>query len=865
MQIRFLTFILGIFSCFCLSAQTGFITGTTIDQSNGVLPGVSIYINGVDKTLSSSSDSDGYFNIEVPSNKNFSVEFRFAGKKPIFKSVNLKQEQVTQWRIRMFDSSTSIGTAAEVTDYRRNTTMTKMDPKVLVNIPSIKNDISSIILTQGLGVSVTSELSSGYNVRGGNFDENLVYVNDIEVYRPFLVRAGQQEGLSFPNPDMISTMSFSAGGFEARYGDKLSSVLDINYARPSSFSGSVMASLLGASLHFQDKSEKGNFTYNTGFRYRSNTYVLGSLDTEGDYNPNYIDLQTYMTWRPNDKGVWNFDILGNYSRNRYNFVPQTRETNIGNINEALRLTIFFDGQERSQFETGFGAISANYVPFPKRLLKFQLSAFKTQESETFDILGQYTLDELERDLGADEFGDVLRNLGVGSFLEHGRNYLDATVLTFNHKGLMESDNGEEKLRWGVRFQNEIINDQLREWVYIDSVGFSTPISPSNEIQLNDVVIGENNLNTMRAMGHAQYERKRSLDSGSEWTANLGIRANYWSFTKENVISPRAVFSYKPFKEKTRLDSSGKAIKFNKDVLYKFAAGYYYQPPFYREIRRFDGTLNENIQAQKSMHFLASMDYNFTAWDRPFKFIGEAYYKNLVRIIPYEIDNVRIRYYADDTAKGYTTGTDFMVNGEFIKGVQSWIRLSLLRSREDIANDNFLEFYNSDGELIIEGITANDEVVETVEVDPGFIRRPTDQLFSFSMFFQDEMPRYPAWKVQITGFYGTNLPYGPPGNERRDDILKTPSYRRVDLGLSRELFYARNERLKDIAEGKIESEADDDKTRFFKSGFVSLEFFNLLGINNTINHTWIEAVNGRQYAIPNFLTGRRINLKLVLKI
>ena len=864
MQLRFLTLLIGLISCISISAQTGFISGTVVDKTNQPLPNATILLRSLNNSFSEATDIDGKFNIEVPANVSYSVEFSFINSTPIYRTANLKQGQSTNWKIKLFEISTKLGIATVVDKQRPS--MTKMDPKLIVKIPSINNDISSIILTQGLGTSITSELSSGYNVRGGNFDENLVYVNDIEVYRPFLVRAGQQEGLSFPNPDMISTMSFSAGGFEARYGDKLSSVLDISYNRPSEFSGSLMASLLGGALHFEDKSKKGNFTYNTGFRYKSNAYVLGSLDTEGDYNPNYIDLQTYMTWRPNDKGVWNFDILGNYSRNRYNFVPQTRETNIGNINEALRLTIFFDGQERSQFETGFGAISANYVPFPKRLLKFQLSAFKTQESETFDILGQYFLDELERDLGADEFGDVLRNLGVGSFLEHGRNYLDATVLTFNHKGLAENDDGDRRIRWGVRIQNEVINDELREWIYLDSVGFSTPVAPSNQIFLNEVIIGKNEVNSIRGMSHLQYEKELETEKGNTWTANVGVRANYWNYNNETVVSPRAVFSYRPLTFKEYTDSTGNVTKKRKDILYKFSAGYYYQPPFYRELRRFDGTLNSNIQAQKSIHFLTGIDYNFTSWGRPFKFIGEAYYKNLARIIPYEIDNVRIRYYADDTAKGYTAGTDFMVNGEFIKGVQSWIRLSLLHSREDIADDNFLENYNSDGELIIEGITANDEIAETLEVDPGYIRRPTDQLFSFSMFFQDEMPRYPAWKVQVTGFYGTNLPYGPPGNERRDDILKTPSYRRVDLGLSRELFYNRSLRIQAIEEGTLEAKPGEmDKKNLFSSGFISLEFFNLLGINNTINHTWIEAVNGRQYAIPNFLTGRRINLKLVLKI
>ncbi len=867
MQQRFLVFILVFFFGTYAYSQDSFISGKVVDEDGSGIPGATILIRGLTNNISTAAEVDGSFEIAVPANITLNVEFSSVASHPRFKKTNLKQGQTVEWTIVLIDKIQDIGPAI-ITDVDSRATMNKMDPRIFDRLPSINNDISSIILAQGLGTSITTELSSGYNVRGGNFDENLVYVNDIEVYRPFLVRAGQQEGLSFPNPDMISTMSFSPGGFEARYGDKLSSVLDINYARPASFSGSIAASLLGGALHIQDQSKKGNFTYNTGIRYKSNAYVLGSLDTKGDYNPNYIDIQSYLTYRPNDNGVWNFDILGNYSRNRYNFIPQTRETNIGSINEALRLTIFFEGEERSQFETGFGAISANYVPFPKRLLKFQFSAFKTQESETYDILGQYRLDELERDLGADEFGDVLKNLGVGSFLEHGRNYLDATVLTFNHKGLMESDDSSQKLRWGLRYQNEMIIDQLREWVFIDSVGFSSPINPSDQILLNDVVIGKNNINSNRIMGHLQYEKNIERRNTSVWTMNLGVRANYWDFTDETVISPRVIFSYDPNKYKVVKDEDGEEVRTKKDILYKFAAGYYYQPPFYREMRRFDGSINTDIEAQKSIHLLTGVDYNFKAWNRPFKFLGEAYYKSLAKIIPYEIDNVRIRYYADDKAKGYTTGTDFMVNGEFIDGVQSWLRLSILRSRENIENDNFYEYLNSDGDTIIFGITRNDEIVDSFSVEPGFIRRPTDQFLSFSIFFQDEMPRYPAWKVQVTGFYGTNLPYGPPGNSRSDDVLRTPPYRRVDLGLSRELFYKRDLILKSTDDSKEIMEAREKarkKRSVFKSGFVSLEFFNLLGINNTINHTWIRAINRRQYAIPNFLTGRRINLKLVLKI
>ncbi len=549
-------------------SQTATITGIVVDETGSGVPSANIIFTAYNVTDYKTADDNGRFTLTVPANTDVTVQYSFTVKTRT-EVYNLKQGSTKNVKI-VLNLNTGLGDAI-VTDEQRTVFNTELKPVVLNKIPSINNDISSIIVYQALGVSVTSEFGSSYNVRGGNFDENLVYVNDIEVYRPFLVRAGQQEGLSFPNPDMVNSIQFSSGGFEAKYGDKLSSVLDIQYTKPSDFSGSVTASALGGSLHIQDRSENGLFTHNSGIRYKTNRYVLGSLDTQGDYNPNYIDFQTYLSFKTQEYSTWSFDFLGNYSRNRYNFIPQTRETNIGNINEALQLTIFFDGQEQSQFETGFGAISANYTPSLGTLMKFQLSAFKTQESETFDILGQYRLDELERDLGSDDFGDVFQNLGIGSFLEHGRNFLNATVITLNHKGLkvlFDEKDKKERLRWGIRFQQEVINDQLREWVFLDSVGFSTPINPSDQILLNDVIVAENNVQSMRAMTYAQYERGGILDNGANWTMNAGVRANYWTFNNDLVVSPRAVFSYKPNKYELVTDSAGNQKKVYKDILYK---------------------------------------------------------------------------------------------------------------------------------------------------------------------------------------------------------------------------------------------------------------------------------------------------------
>lgn len=724
-------------------------------------------------------------------------------------------------------------------DQTKRTTLVPVPIKDIKLNPNIQQGIESVLTSQ-LGVSMNNELSSNYSVRGGSFAENLVYVNDIEVYRPFLARSGQQEGLSFPNPDMVGSIYFSAGGFDARYGDKMSSVLDIQYKKPKRFGGSVSASLLGGSLSLESASKDGKFTQVSGVRYQTNQYILNSLDTQGDYQPNFTDVQTYWTYKLTNK--WEVSFLGNYTNNQFKFVPSTRTTQFGTINEALQFTVFFEGQEVTSFETFFGAVSTEYKPNIDTRLKFTASAFRTFENETFDIRGEYFLDELERDLGDDEFGEVVRNRGVGGYMDHARNRLDATVFSLQHRGYKTIDN--KYLQWGVTWRGEEVFDRLSEWSYIDSAGYSTPINPTNQIILNDVIKGSNHVISNRVMGYVQNNWDWLLDNEAYVSATLGIRAQYWDYNNETVVSPRGSISYKPKWIKQLNDST----TLRRDVIFYFSTGYYYQPPFYRALRGLDGTLNPEMRAQRAIHFVLGADINLQIWDRTFKFITEGYYKILNDLVPYEIDNVRLRYYGDNESDGYAYGLDMKINGEFIPGIESWASISFLSTKEDLRNDFYYDYYNDDGELIDPGFSDNSTAVDSAIQYPGYIPRPTDQLVYFSMFFQDEMPKFPSFKVHVNFLFGTGLPFGPPDNQRYKDVERYRAYRRLDIGFSKDLM------------PKTPGKGIFGK---FESAVISVEVWNLLDINNTISYTWIQESSGRQYGVPNFLTSRRLNVKLAV--
>lgn len=822
------------YSAAAFSQATATIYGKLTTAENEPLEDISISIFGSSQAAVF-SDNKGQYSYTIPADKDVVVVFNGVGYVQQQRTVHLAAGEKMELN-RSLEFKNTIGTV-EVTDESRFQEITRLDPINITHIPTASQDFNAILFTLP-GVSNRNELSSAYSVRGGNFDENLVYVNGIEVYRPFLTRSGQQEGLSFINPDMVSSVLFSAGGFEAKYGDKMSSVLDVQYRTPRKFAGTVSGSLLGSSLHLEGLTKDHRFTWMIGGRYKTNKYLLGKLDTKASYKPFFADIQLYSTYDLSTD--WELDFLGNYANNKYQTIPESRETDFGTLNEALRLKIYFDGQEVDKFSTMMGALSAVYHPdYRKVNLKFIGSVFRSKESEAFDIQGQYYIADLETDFGKPDFGQEVGERGVGTFLNHARTNLEAYVFSGEHKGSYTPDKNKQIL-WGLKYSHEMITDKLSEWKYVDSAGFSLPIptDPNAPIELQNVIKQTIDLNSNRVSGYVEGLVSKETKDTAQLSATLGLRANYWDLNNQALVGPRATFGLKP--------------NWKRDFLFKFSTGYYYQPPFYRELRDYQGNINYDIKAQTSIHFVLTSDYNFKAWRRPFKFVAEAYYKYLDNLIPYEVDNVRIRYSAKNNAKGYATGIDLKVNGEFVKGLESWFSLSVMQTQEDIKDDYYFEYYNSDGEKIVPGYTYNNVAVDSIKYTPGYIPRPTDQRVSIGLFFQDKMPRLPDLKMHLNLLFGSGVPFGAPGSQRYEQVLRMPAYRRVDIGFSYQL-------LKETRTVKPKNPA-----RYLKSIWLSLEVFNLLGTNNTVSYIWVEDVTSRQYAVPNYLTQRQLNLRTIIK-
>lgn len=863
------------------SQEFGYIEGTILNELEQPVSDCGIFVNGT--SIGTTSNNKGKYILKVPANTELTIKFSTVEywNKKIKTSVNKGETKTINVTLNFKTLQT-----IEVEGQEKEITIDKIPSIPPSAISNPAENVEQTLQFSGYGVSSNNELSAGYNVRGGNFNENLIYVNDIEIYRPFLARSGQQEGLSFINPYLVGDIKFSAGGFDAKYGDKLSSVLDIKYKETKStgeLNGSFVTSLLGASAHIQH-APTTRFNFITGVRYRTNAYLLGALDTKGEYKPTFVDYQGMFNYAISEKLKLTF--FGTYSKNKYLVVPESRETSFGNINQALRFTVFYEGQEITEFETYMGAFALTHEVNDDLTLKYFTSVFRTFQSEHFDLLGEYKLDELERDLGNDEYGEVAFNRGVGAFLNHARNDLDALVANVYHKGYLRKK--QHYISWGAKFQLEQINDKIKEWDYIDSARFNVPhptdsvgyVNPSAQpyqyLTLSSTLKSQNIVNSSRIMGYIQDRFTKSypvkinyidtvlindslviindtIETHKFMKITGGVRANYWSFNNQTVVSPRASINFQPAHFLTH---NGQILR--REVNFRFATGYYYQPPFYRAMRNLSGQINPAIRAQKSIHFVAGGDFTFFKWNRPFKFGAEAYYKSLRDIIPYEIDNIRIRYYGENNAKGYATGVDLKLNGEFIKGVESYVSLSYLKTEEDILNDFYYTYYNASGEEIITGYTADAVATDSVIHYPGYIPRPTDQRVSFSMFFQDRMPeewntskvKFSTLKVNLTMVFGTRLPYGPPGNERYLDTLRSSLYRRVDIGFSKE-FLTDKTKFKD---GSIWKKID--------RMWLSFEVFNLLDISNTMNYTWITDVTGRQYSIPSYMTSRRLNLKLV---
>lgn len=718
--------------------------------------------------------------------------------------------------------------------------MIREDVEALKLIPTTSGNFESLLPSIALGTSsgTGGELSSQYNVRGGNYDENLVYVNDFSIYRPQLIRTGQQEGLSFPNIDLIRNLSFSSGGFEARYGDKLSSVLDIKYKRPDSLRGSFSASLLGASAHVEGSIHVGNddyrkFRYLVGARYKTTNYLLGTLDIQGEYIPNFYDVQTYLTYdlsRSLQVGV-----LANYNRAEYSFQPTQRTTGFGLVNFALQLFSAFEGQEVDDFTTSLGGVSLTYIPDRERnplFLKLLGSTQRSDENERFDIIGNYSLRQIESSLGSGDFGEVLAELGTGTQHNYVRNFLDLQVTNLEHKGgleLQSTFNSQEItashfLQWSLKYQREEIDDRINEWERLDSAGYSLPFDPET-VQLFNVLKTRNQLSSNRLTAYFQDTYTFRNEEKAEWKVTAGLRASYWDLNGEFFLSPRAQLLYKPL--------AGK-----RDVSYRFAAGVYNQSPFYRELRRPDGTVNTNLRSQKSVHLVGGMTLDFYLGKKnpkKFRFITEAYYKSLWDLVSYEIDNVRIRYSGENDATGYVTGVDFRLNGEFVPNAESWINLSFLRARESLVGIQHFER----------------EIGEDEATAVGDVPRPTDQLMTLSVFFQDYLPKNEDFKMHLNFTVGTGLPFGLRGNNTvfRNTYRFNP-YHRVDIGFSYQLFDQQKAKSK-----------PNHFLNFTRNAWVSLEVFNLMQVQNQASNTWIKTVFDQQYAIPNYLTSRRINLRM----
>ena len=621
--------------------------------------------------------------------------------------------------------------------------MIKEDVSQLKLIPTTSGNFESLLPHIALGTSggTGGELSSQYNVRGGNYDENLVYVNDFLIYRPQLIRAGQQEGLTFPNIDLIRDLSFSSGGFEAKYGDKMSSVLDIKYKRPDSVRASLGLSFLGGSAHLEGSIDVGKdrfrkFRYLVGARYKATQYLLGSLDVKGEYTPDFSDYQTYLTYDISRN--LQLGLMGNINRSVYRFVPTERSTAFGLINFALELFSVFDGQEVDDFITMLGGVSLTYLPDREQnpyFLKLLASAYRSDENERFDIIGDYSLRQIESSLGSDNFGEVLAELGTGTQQQFVRNFFNATVTNVEHKGGIELQNDPDDievtsshfLQWSVKFQNEQIDDRINEWERLDSAGYSLSYD-TNRVQLFNVLKTQNQLNSNRISAFFQNTFSFRNESKSELKISAGVRAQYWDLNNELIISPRAQILYKPLKGKT-------------DISYRLAGGLYFQPPFYRELRRFDGTVNTNLLAQKSAHIVGGFTLDFYLGKnnpKKFRFIAEAYYKSMWDLVSYEIENVRIRYSGENDSRGYATGIDLRLNGEFVPGAESWINLSFLRTRENILGVQHLE-----REIGQDEATPVDDVP-----------RPTDRFMNLSVFFQDYLPRNENFKMHLNFTVGT---------------------------------------------------------------------------------------------------------------
>ena len=798
--------------------QSVTLRGIVLNELNEPIQGVNV----VAENNGTTTNINGFYTLKIPANTAVKIRFSHINYKYLEAPFDLKNGEELEFNPVLKSSYEQIETVIITGSKRKELEgITTISPQIIRTIKGAQPGVENLLKTLP-GVNISNELSTQYSVRGGNFDENLVYVNEIEVYRPFLVRSGQQEGLSFVNTGMVQNLDFTAGGFQAKYGDKLSSVLDITYRTPIKFGIQADLSLLGGSLTAESISNDSKFSALVGLRYRDNSLLVDSKETETNFTPKFADIQTYLTYKFSDK--FHLSFLGNLAINDYNYQPKTRQTNFGTLQDPLALLVFYEGQENDKYNTYFGAFKGSYFANENLTLKLIASTFHTTEQEYFDILAQYRLGEVNSNIGDENLGEVEFSEGIGSQINHARNDLDALITNVEHKGYLNS--GENNFEWSVKYTHEDIRDRIVEWERIDSAGFS--INPPNIDSFNDQpytayegplapyknIRATNNTQINRIQAYGQWNR-RSMIGNHEVYANAGVRYHAWTVqgdgiknATQSVFSPRVQLAIKP--------------DWNKDMLFRLSGGLYYQPPFYRELRDSDGIVNSDVKAQQSVHVVLANEYSFEMWERPFKLISEVYYKNLSDVNPYTVENVRIRYDASNIAEAYAYGLDLRLNGEFVPGTESWFSFGYLKTEENINGQ-------------------------------GFIARPTDQRLKFGILFQDYVPKLPKMKMYLNLVYNTGVPGGSPSYASPYNYQsRLPDYKRADVGMSYVIVDTKDSNKKGWRKA-------------FEELSIGLEIFNMFDVQNSITNTWVRDVySKRQYSIPNYLTPRVFNVRLGIR-
>ncbi len=810
--------------------KTAFVSGKVVDENNNPLQKVSVVILG--KLTGTTTNDSGYFKIKVPADKAFALVFTFSGYKELQKNFYLSNNEEETTTITMEVGGKTLE-AITVTDdnQRKDVGLAKINPKNALTLPSTIGGVEGLIK---ILVGSNNELTSQYSVRGGNYDENLIYINDFEIFRPYLVRSGQQEGLSFINPEMAKNVNFYNGGFQAKYGDKMSSVLDIQYKKPKAFGGTVYVSLLEQGLHLEGSNKKGNVTYLFGARNKSNKNLLSSQETVGAYIPTSSDLQAFITYKVSDK--LQLELLGNLSATKFTLFPQSvqKTTSVFSplFTSNLGLDINFEGKEQDGYKTNLIGLSMLQSPNKKLKLKWMLSRFEDKENENFDIAGAYLFGDRDFDNTSSTYGQIVNPLGAGYYQNYGRNSLDITVYNASLKASL--DKGKHFIQFGNGIEQTNINDKLREFEYQDSAGYSLPHNPAN-LNLYKVLNTTADLSIQKFSGYLQ-DNIHLGSKAKDVTLQAGIRYNYNSLNKEFLVSPRMQLSYKP--------------QWKKDVVLKFAAGVYDQPPFYRELRKYDGTLNTGVKAQKSYQVVAGMDYNFKGYgSRPFRITTEAYYKTMNNVDVYDVDNVKIRYAGNNDAKAYATGVEARLFGELVKDAESWLSIGIMRTKENLNNDYYYQYKNAAGEIIT--AKSTDQVpTDSIKNEVGWVRRPTDRLITVGLFLEDYLPTNKNFKVHLSLLYGSNMSYNIPNSVKYRNALIIEPYIRADIGFSAQLLSEKSERR------------SHSPFRDFQNIWASFEVFNLIDRANTISFQLIKDFANNVYSIPNRLTPRLVNFKIV---